>query len=148
MRCPYPGRCVQTFNGLSSTIHSVLKLNKYLSYKYIGSSADNESFFLQLAYILHYFSLLLVDKLSFRFPSGLQSYTQPDQSQALIGQRRWNIRGLLIPTVQGFITSNVIFMRTGVRCNGFNKEFNLLSKSRSLGNSATQMTKIRKSVEE
>lgn len=36
---------METFNGLSSAVPRVQKLNKYLSYKYTGTSADSEELF-------------------------------------------------------------------------------------------------------
>lgn len=78
---------MQTFNGLSSAVPRVLKLNKYLSYKYMGTSADSEELFsIQLAHILASLRLFFTvsqanmwSKLSEAFTSlVVQSYTWAD----------------------------------------------------------------------
>lgn len=56
IRCQWRRRCMQTFNGLSSAVPRVQKLNKYLSHKYmgtyIGALADSEELFsFQVAHI-------------------------------------------------------------------------------------------------
>lgn len=115
---------MQTFNGLSSAVPRVQKLNKYLSYKYIGALAVLSSFSLS--------NLLIFSSLFVSFPSPRRScglgfqrillhlwsivlYLGRLTVQALIEQRRCNFPALLIPTAPGFLTCNVIFMRTGAK---------------------------------
>lgn len=101
---------MQTFNGLSSAVPRVQKLNKYLSYKYRGTSTDSKELFSnQLCLFFPCLTDEHVDEAfrGFRFTCSPVLDLGRLMVQALIEQRRRNFPALLIPTAPGFLQYNL-----------------------------------------
>lgn len=87
IRCQYQGTFEKTFNGLSSAIPRVLKLNKYISYKYIGATADSEEIFsFQLS--LSLFPLFL---------SRMRMWTRLSEAFSSLVDRSFTLRPITTP---------------------------------------------------